>query len=100
VGFFYERPTKTKNTGAAPLVEMQVVEMLYPNPTTGIVNILFGSLLTNASVSILDITGKVVLQKRVSGKHQQLNLFGLASGVYVVKVSNRNKAFSMKVIKA
>lgn len=52
---------------------------IYPNPTNGIVNVPFGS-----KTTITDVLGKVVY----SGNDTQINLTGLASGIYIAYINN------------
>jgi hypothetical protein len=97
-GTYPQRPS-AKNTAVNTTTEEQLVDILYPNPTTGIFNITFTSPLKNAIVSIFDATGKIARQTRAKGKTNTFNLFGLSSGVYFIKVLDNGKSIEMKVIK-
>ncbi len=62
---------------------------VYPNPTTGLLNILVTE---NSTVQLLDLSGKeVLLQTTVNANEkQEINVEGLTGGVYILKVYNEN----------
>jgi hypothetical protein len=60
---------------------------LYPNPATDVVHITSSQDLSNATVEVYDLAGKLVVQDRFSTTHSaQLNTSQLAPGVYSVVV--------------
>ena len=75
----------------------------YPNPFADVLNLNISSLNSNnASVQIIDITGKEVFVKSVSLQQGvtslALNTSALANGVYFVKVSSNEGAVVSKVV--
>ncbi len=70
---------------------------VYPNPTSGILNITSA---TDAKVELTDISGKeVLLQTTVSAsKNQQINVSNLNNGVYILKVSSNDSVVIKKVV--
>jgi cell division inhibitor SulA len=68
----------------------------YPNPVRDILNLEAEAVMDH--VWIMNSLGKVVLEKEVSGKSLQLNLSGLNSGVYFVKVSSGDKMTTQKLM--
>lgn len=69
--------------------------ILYPNPTNGIVHI------ENAEdyqVEIYTILGKQVFNKLSIGKQESINLGNLPSGVYYVKLQNKQAVIVKKLI--
>lgn len=65
---------------------------LYPNPAKNIVNIAFGDSVTNdVSISISDISGKIVLAKTVSNSENSFDVSGLTSGMYFVTLTSDGK---------
>jgi len=61
---------------------------IYPNPTTGVVNVSNDKGVNNA-ITVFDVTGKVLLTKSASTATSfDLSQFG--TGVYMIKVSNEN----------
>jgi hypothetical protein len=73
--------------------------MVYPNPASGKVNIDFDiNKPGNISVKLIDLTGRIVVQKQIQeahiGKnHINLNISDLHNGVYIIKL-NQSGAFS------
>lgn len=61
---------------------------IYPNPSTGLVNISNDSNTEN-TITVLDLTGKTVATKVVSSA-TQLDLSSVGTGVYFIEISNTN----------
>ena len=70
---------------------------IFPNPAKDIVNINYPNL---KEVSILDLTGRILLQKTFSNSNNvQLNIGNLSKGVYVLKVIDvKGNALTGKLI--
>ncbi len=69
---------------------------VYPNPTSEMLNVSFGSTF-NGNVSVVDMSGKVVLHKKVKGDYIDMNLHHLSAGTYIVVVSNGKSSASRKI---
>jgi len=74
--------------------------MLYPNPSTGIFNIVFKEGTTKLNFNVFDVTGKIVYSKQTSqfSNEYQLNLNQLSSGIYFLEVENDTKKITKKLI--
>lgn len=59
---------------------------VYPNPTTGVVNVSNEKGLNN-TITVFDVTGKVMLTK-VASTATSFDLSGFGSGVYLIEVTN------------
>ncbi len=70
---------------------------VYPNPTSDIVNIKFTDA-TNASISVMSLSGKEVMTSTVNGTQTSFSTEGLSNGVYVIKVSNGINVQMTKVV--
>lgn len=68
---------------------------IYPNPAKNILNITSDSSEAK-SVAIYNVLGKVVLSEKVT--NAPINIANLASGVYVIKVSEGDKTASRKLV--
>lgn len=66
---------------------------LYPNPTTGILNIKNGF----GSVRIMDLTGKVVLETAVT--NDQIDVSNLLNGVYLLELTTEKGIATQRFIK-
>ncbi|WP_299313685.1 T9SS type A sorting domain-containing protein [uncultured Aquimarina sp.] len=72
--------------------------LMYPNPVVDQVNISLNT--TEISrYTIIDINGKTILKGVINEGAISLNVNGLAKGLYLVKVSNRSKVLTSKIIK-
>jgi hypothetical protein len=72
----------------------------YPNPISDILTVKsIGSAGTNATILITDVAGKVLKTLVVTGTNTQINMAGLAQGVYFVKYSDSKQSQTIKVNK-
>jgi hypothetical protein len=75
---------------------------LYPNPTTGPVNVRFEAEALPTTVRILDATGKTVYSKVMNQFNgyfsEQINLFGNTPGTYMLSIQQGKKASSKKIV--
>ena len=74
----------------------------YPNPVTGIAQIdITGQLSAIATLSVVDIAGKVVLSNEVSivpgSSHISVDMSSLKPGTYIVQISNNAKTIDLKI---
>lgn len=75
---------------------LQDVE-LYPNPTTGMLNIKTQSGFD--SVQVYDITGKLIKSQQTStSKITSLNLSDLPKGTYIVQIKEHNRVTTKKIL--
>lgn len=70
---------------------------VYPNPVKDVLNIKSAASVDN--VTVYDILGKVVLQENPGKISPAINMSGLASGSYLVKVTIGNTSDTVKVLK-
>ncbi len=68
---------------------------IYPNPTSGFLNI--KGLNNKLAVSIYDLTGKIVMQKTVV--NEKLDISELKSGIYLLKAQVESDVIVRKIIK-
>ena len=72
---------------------------LYPNPAKNIVNIAFGdSVANNVSISVSDISGKIVLAKTISNNENSFDVSALTSGMYFVTLTSDGKKQTKKLM--
>ena len=60
---------------------------VYPNPTSSVLNIDFGSFDKSAIIHIADMNGKLI-QKKTLSSNDILNIDHLASGMYLLDIKN------------
>lgn len=63
---------------------------LFPNPTSGIINIVVSNVTENMFVEIYDAVGKLVLKKAIIASQSSLTIDEFTAGVYAYKVYNAN----------
>lgn len=75
---------------------------LYPNPTTGPLNVRFEAEAVPTTVRIFDTSGKAVYSKVLNQFNgyfsEQINLFGNTPGTYILSVQQGKKVSSRKVM--
>jgi hypothetical protein len=79
--------------------EFQEVDALYPNPTTGSFSVTFSKKLNNSKIYILNSDGKVLERVNASGNQVNFDLSGRAAGVYYVRIEEKGKVITKKVVK-
>jgi hypothetical protein len=80
-------------------IEFQVIDALYPNPSTGKFFITFSQPLHNAIIFITDANGKTILQFKSSGNKVNFDLSSVPAGVYFIKVNDSGNILTKKVVK-
>ncbi|MBM3452864.1 MAG: T9SS type A sorting domain-containing protein, partial [Bacteroidetes bacterium] len=70
---------------------------IYPNPASEVINIHSNKLL-NATVSVTDLTGKVVKNSTISGLNASINTSGLNNGIFFVTITDGNSVATEKVV--
>ena len=98
-----------ENTGDTKLSNIQPINIntptkiqIYPNPTSSEMTIDYQSENRGeVNIQILDLLGKVILQKHLSVEKGQtlipINLSEVADGIYNITIENQNQKFSEKI---
>ena len=72
---------------------------IFPNPTTGMTNIMVNGIDGNAVLNIYSLLGQSVFTKNLNGNLKtELDLTNLTKGIYLVKISNENANILRKLI--
>ena len=82
-------PTRIENYGS--------LITIHPNPTTGVIRIEGAT--PNADLSVFDVFGKRMMSDKVTSELTELDLSGLAAGVYVIRIANAGEVTTVKVVK-
>ena len=67
---------------------------VYPNPTTGLVNL---ENVENATINVYSLAGNLVKTVQSTSVNASINLTGLAKGTYLVKVVKANEVVTKKI---
>ena len=74
--------------------------MVYPNPTTGNLNIDFNNATSSQiEIEVYDAIGKLVLTQTTSTNHTVISLEQFAKGIYNVKLKSNDSYSTIRVIK-
>jgi hypothetical protein len=71
----------------------------FPNPSTGLINISFGRMISHGDITVLNLTGQIIFRENIfneSGK--EINLENISSGIYFVKVFDGINYYCRKLI--
>ncbi|NOY49303.1 MAG: T9SS type A sorting domain-containing protein [Chlorobi bacterium] len=79
-----------------------IINNLYPNPATNIVNVSFNNNDNSGlNIELIDLSGKVVFSEKVNvsayDKNTNINVSDFKSGLYILKISN-NKSFDSRML--
>ena len=72
---------------------------VYPNPTNNkfVVN-LKGALLQETTVSVYNVTGKLVYNQKIAANQLSINTENWANGIYQIKIENATQSISEKMV--
>lgn len=85
-------------TGVAQMHNESILVSVYPNPAKSelVVELNNG---TSKSIEVIDVTGKVVLSEVSSKDNTVINVGGLNTGIYFVRVQSNNSVKVLKIVK-
>jgi hypothetical protein len=74
---------------------------VYPNPTSGLVNVILTSELSkNSTIEVYDAIGKLVVKQTLTSELNVLNISNLDNGIYAFKVLNNSTLIKIgKIVK-
>jgi hypothetical protein len=91
-------PTRVETT-AKTTEEVQQVDALYPNPTSGKFYVTFRIALNKATVYIMDVNGKAISRFTASGNTINFDLSSSPGGVYFIRIDDGGNTIIKKVVK-
>ncbi len=95
----YYGPVDTTESSGVGFTDMNLDHFkLYPNPAVNQVTLQFSSIQTDATVSIFDKTGKLILRENHASTTVQLDLNELCSGMYFVELRTPSSFSSQTLI--
>jgi hypothetical protein len=74
---------------------------IYPNPNKGFFTLNFDNLIEDATIEVIDVSGRIVLKTKVEDStslEQNIDLTSAAKGVYIVLVKSNTSSMTKKVI--
>lgn len=110
-GIYLVKTSNTSNTctsqaqvtvvGCVGIEEEEAGEIisLFPNPNSGIFYLRSAKRMNDAGVEVYDLPGNCVLRERFAGWEMEVNMQGLAAGIYQVRVSTKERSYYFKVVR-
>jgi len=71
---------------------------LYPNPSTGIINIHSSSFWQNASMIVTDMTGRKIMNREISANEMSIDLSHLSEGMYLISLEKDTQKSTFKIL--
>jgi hypothetical protein len=72
------------------------VKDIYPNPTTGIINIEFPDVIAN--IEIYNNLGQILIHSDVSDNNTSINLSNLPNGIYMIKITTDKETTTKRFV--
>jgi hypothetical protein len=69
---------------------------VYPNPTSGTLNVSFSNIIENASAKLFDMNGREVMN--FDNLQQQLNIDNVLDGIYLLQISTDSETITERII--
>ena len=84
----------------AGIEETQIFANIYPNPTSGLVNIDLSINLSNAKIQLLDLQGKILFSHtEFNGQNLMIDLNNFSNGMYLLQIEQNSQISQFKLIK-
>jgi hypothetical protein len=85
-----------------PILSVNEVEntfglSVYPNPANEVINVSLNKS-TNATISVVNVAGKVVKTSTINGLNTSINASDLTNGVYYVTITDGTSIATEKVV--
>ena len=95
---------KTTNGGGFPVSVTEPVATgatfkLFPNPVNSTITIEIPEMIGNADLSVMNLSGRVVLSRPITGNKTQIDISTLPAGVYFVRVTGDKTVQMGKFVK-
>jgi hypothetical protein len=71
---------------------------VFPNPSTGLVNIVMPTNTTNFNITVYNVVGEQVSNKNINSNFAKIDLNNQPNGVYFVKVTSNGEVTTKKVL--
>ncbi len=71
---------------------------MYPNPTTGMLNIEYARLTTNLEIEMVDMTGKVVYAQATEFEKMSIDVSKFITGTYLVRIKANGEQSQQRVV--
>jgi hypothetical protein len=86
---------KSKGDIVNPLISGNERIRIYPNPAK---DVIYVTSKESAAIEICDIQGKILIRKQLNAMNNCIQIGHLSSGCYIIKILNKTKVLSRKLI--
>ncbi len=84
----------------AGIEETQIFANIYPNPTSGLVNIDLSMTLSNAKIQLVDLQGKILFANtEFNGQNLIIDLNNFSNGMYLLQIEQNSQISQFKLVK-
>ncbi|MCX6231588.1 MAG: T9SS type A sorting domain-containing protein [Bacteroidetes bacterium] len=71
---------------------------VYPNPASKYIDVNFNDVLINASITIYDLSGRVIYAQKSNKNTSRISLQHIENGLYIIQMQNNNNIKNQKLI--
>jgi hypothetical protein len=79
--------------GSDPIVKIS------PNPATSVLNVSVPAVTEKSELQVMDARGKLVIQRKIKNNLEQVNISGLAKGLYIIRTTDGKNIWIDKFLK-
>jgi hypothetical protein len=84
--------------GFTSIIQHELFDVdIYPNPTDGVVNLRFSEE-CSGSLTITDVSGRIIHSFIISKDNEQIDLSGVGKGMYFIKIQKSNEVVTLPLI--
>ena len=80
------------------VLDNEIPWKIFPNPAKNNFIVETESKVINGNLSIMDLTGRILFEKKINSDKMTINSSGMPNGLYILSVVNDNKVWSSKLI--
>ena len=80
------------------VLDNEIPWKIFPNPAKNNFIVETESKVINGNLSIMDLTGRILFEKKINSDQMTINSSGMPNGLYILCVVNDNKVLSSKLI--
>lgn len=73
--------------------------IVYPNPFSDLLNLNFENNTLTKHISLIDLSGKLILEMNTSEIQLQIPASTIPSGIYILKIETEHQSYSKKILK-
>ena len=80
--------------------EGKIIKSIFPSPSKNEVTVILNRLISGGKISLFDISGRIVFVRSIENENSmQIDLSGLTSGIYVLKVNSGETIEVARIVK-